>query len=141
MYSIHDELPPTSEAEVGGMFCLKRLSSSEATAATSSSTTVVTVLPKNAEPATSAASTRTPVTPHSSVDLHEEKRQRKCDSIRRSKTLQHPGSEVSRRFDVTRSKSENHSNDLDLEVMVRGPQVASVSSKGKLAISRDTIEF
>ena len=49
MYSIHDELPPTSEEAEAGMFCLKRLPSSEA-AATSSSTTVVTVLPKDAEP-------------------------------------------------------------------------------------------
>ena len=58
MYSIHDELPPTSEEAEAGMFCLKRLPSSEA-AATSSSTTVVTVLPKDAEP----PSVKSPGTP------------------------------------------------------------------------------
>ena len=64
---------------------------------------------------------------------------RRSSTIRRSKTVEPPtNSEISNRFDVTRSvelnrsKSETHQDDPDLEAMVRGGvRVASVSSKGE----------
>ena len=70
--------------------------------------------------------------------LHNTNR-RRSSTIRRSKTVEPPtNSEISNRFDVTRSaelnrsKSETHQDDPDLEAMVRGGvRVASVSSKGE----------